>query len=353
VHEQLIAVARGDRVDAVTDELLRAAAVEGLVGLLARAALNPSRELWMQSKSLEARATSMLDELARLIAAFRDARMPLLAFKGPVVSQQLYGSAALRGFSDLDLIIAPSSADAAESLLRELGYRSMESLGERERMTNRRFAGQSLFINDAKEVLLDLHTRFSNAQFPIALSFDDAWQRRVNVHIGAHDVPTLGDIDLVVVTCSHAAKHLWHRLEFLAQIAALARRDIDWSEVDRRAMSARVARQAGLSFLLTRELLRVDVPPVPRCLALAGPSFDDVRRIVEANLASAMRRSDATGRDLFLLFDRRIDVLRSLALAALVPTHSDWQTAAVPAPLQWILRPWRLARRRLFRGRHS
>jgi len=322
MQRELLAAARGERVLAEGDELLRAAAREGLLGLLARSATNPHRELQIKAAAIEAHGAFMLAELARIAAAFEEARIPLLAFKGPVLSQQLYGHPGLRSFSDLDVIVSPRDADAGERLVRKLGYRDAEPLGDAERMTNRRFAGESLFTNDGNGVLLDFHTLFSNQQFPIRLAFDDVWERRTSVA----GIPTFSDVDLVLLTCSHAAKHLWHKLEYLAQIAALARMPIDWREVERRAREARVWRQVALSFALAREALGIDVPidaDPTRIKAIVGKAHD------------------ATGRDLFLLFDRRIDVLRSLALSLFVPTHEDYRSA-----LPWLYRPFRLLRKR-------
>src|SRR6266576_6247419 len=158
----LLAAARGERVHVEGEELVRAAASEGLLGLLARAATNPHRELQIKGAAIEAHGAFMSAELARIAAGFEWAGLPLLAFKGPVLSQQLYGDPGLRSFSDLDVIVAPRDADAAEALLRGLGYREHEPLGEPERKTNRRFAGELLFTNDGNGVLLDFHTRFAN-----------------------------------------------------------------------------------------------------------------------------------------------------------------------------------------------
>jgi hypothetical protein len=342
-HSCLCAAARGERVHVEGEELVRAAASEGLLGLLARAATNPHRDLQIKGAAIEAHGAFMSAELARIAAAFEWAGLPLLAFKGPVLSQQLYGDPGLRSFSDLDVIAAPRDADAAEALLRGLGYRELEPLGESERKTNRRFAGEVLFMNDSNGVLLDFHTHFANQQFPVRLSFDEVWNRRAAVAIGAMRIPSFGESDLVVLTCNHAAKHLWHKLEFFAQIAALARKTIDWNEVDRMAVDARAARQVGLSFLLARDLLGVEPPPVARCLALALPYLERVKRIVG-------RAHDATGSDLFLLLDRRFDALRAIALSVFVPTHADWQRSSQPAALQWILRPARLLLRRFRHG---
>lgn len=321
MQRALLAAARGERVT-VDDDDVRAAAAEGMLGLLARAAANPHRALQIRAASIEAHGAFMLSELARIAAAFDEARVPLLAFKGPVLSQQLYGHPGLRSFSDLDVIVAPRDADAGEALLRRLGYRDSMPMSDAERRTNRRFAGEALFTNDGNGVLVDFHTLFSNRQFPIRLSFDDVWNRRATVA----GIPAFGDVDLVLLTCSHAAKHLWHKLEYLAQIAALARMPLDWTEVERRAREARVARQVAFSFLLARDVLGINVP-------IAVPGDERVK-------ALAGKAHDATGRDLFLLFDRRRDVLRSFALSVFVPTHDDYRS-----PLPWLFRPWRLLTR--------
>lgn len=352
-REILIAAARGDRVHNDVEPYLSAAAAEGMTGLLARAAERVPRALRVQALGMEARAARMIAELARIARAFDEAHIPLLVFKGAVLAQQLYGDPGSRAFSDVDIIADPASADAAEALLRGLGYREVEPLDDAQRRINRRFAGESLFIDDAREgasgVLADFHWRFSNIQFPLRIEFAEAWERRQTVAVDGHPFATLGETDLVVLTCSHAAKHLWHRLELLAQISALTRREIDWPAVEQLAFDAGAARQTGLSFLLARDILGVALPPLSRCLAIAAPALEGVREIVAHNLFAERRRSDATGRVLFLLLDRRRDVLRSMTLAALVPTHSDWQGSSLPAAMHWVVRPWRLLGKRIRR----
>jgi hypothetical protein len=313
-----------------------------MIGLLARACERVPRALQVQALAVEARAARMVAELARIAGAFETAGLPMLVLKGPVLAQQLYGDAGARAFSDVDFIVDPATAAAGEELLRSLGYRETAPLTPAQRRTNRRFAGESLFFHDASGVLADFHWRFSHPQFPLRLPFADAWQRRQTVVVDGHPFATLGDTDLVVVTCSHAAKHLWHRLELLAQIAALAKRPLNWKAVDALAIETHAVRQTGLSFLLARDLLDITPPPLA-CLHPGESVLRRVRPIVEGNLfaPTESRRLDATGRDLFLLLDRWWDVLRSFAMAVFVPTHSDWEGDG------WLLRPLRLLAKRL------
>ncbi|HEY0160895.1 MAG TPA: nucleotidyltransferase family protein [Thermoanaerobaculia bacterium] len=337
----LLAAARGERVQGPLDAAtLDAAASARMLGLLARAAVDPPRELQLHAVAIESRALSLLGELARIAAAFRDAGIPLLALKGPVASQQLYGDPGVRVFADLDMIVDVHDVGRGEALLATLGYVDEEPMTPAQRATKHRFHNGTAFRNAERATTVDFHWRFGHVQFPLALPFADAWRRRTNV-LG---MPALGPTDLAIFTCSHSAKHFWTPLEMLAQIAALTRLEVDWQEVDRVAARARAARQVGLSFLVAHEVVGSDLPPLPRCLAASEPVF--------ARLQQRLERPhdvDPRGRDLFTILDRRRDAIAAAMASVFVPTHTDWAAAKLPHALYWVLRPFRLAAARLRR----
>ena len=345
-------VARGETVapDSAVDwpALLDEADLEGMTALLAHALRDAEvprdvkRQLVVRSMAIESRSVTMLRELARIVTAFREHDIRMLAMKGAILSQQLYGDKALRGFSDLDIFVAPEDADRGEELLGTLGYHDPEAPPPGQMSVHRRFNNESLFVHDQKRTLVDFHWEFANVQFPLRLSFEDVWRRRTAVTIDGFDYPTAGDADLVVITANHAAKHLWSRLEHLVQIAALARRELDWNEVDRIATQAGAARQVGVSLLLVHERFAQHLPPAERSLSRARRVYASVRELVAQNVAKGeKRKTDAGGRDVFYLFDRRRDAFLALAVSVFVPTHPDWKSASVP----WLSRPMRLARK--------
>jgi len=340
----LLAAARGERVRGAIDAAtLAAAGKERMSGLLAHAADEPPRELLLQAAAIEARATSMVAELTRIVEAFRIANVPLLALKGAVASQQLYGHPGLRVFGDLDLLVDGPTVAAAEALLTRLGYRDEAPMTPSQRATKHRFHNGTPLVNDERRTTVDLHWRLGHVQFPLALPVADAWRRRTELVLSGVTVPALGPTDLAIFTCSHAAKHLWWSLESLAQIAALTRlANIDWQEVDRVATASRAARQVGLSFLLAHDVVGCSLPPLPNCLALSRPQFTRMQE----RLAGTVER-DAGGRDLLFLLDRKRDALAASLAATFVPTHADWEAARLPGPLYWIARPLRLAAKRL------
>lgn len=339
----LAAAARGERIDEPLDAAtLAAAAAVGMEGLLAHHAADAPRELRIVAAAIHARALALAAELARIAEAFREAGIPLLALKGPVVSQQLYGNPGLRLFADLDILVDTADALRGEQLLAALGYRDEEPMTPAQRRTKHRFHNGTAFLNDEHGTHVDFHWRFGHVQFPLALPFADAWRRRVTVDLTGTPIDALGLVDLTIFTCSHAAKHFWPGMETLAQLAALTRLPVDWEEADRVAVAARAARQVGLSFLIAAEELGIALPPLPHCLAASRPVFERLRPRL-----AATRGHDARGRDLLLLLDRRRDALTALAAAVFVPTHSDWSAMRLPNALYWVVRPLRLLARRV------
>ena len=65
---------------------------------------------------------SMHRELQRLMSYFAAVDIPVVPFKGPTLSEKLYGDPALRMFCDLDLLVPPDQVRAMVDLLIEEGY---------------------------------------------------------------------------------------------------------------------------------------------------------------------------------------------------------------------------------------
>ena len=96
--------------------LARALSLAGIPGETARAR---AREIAFRNLSLAA-------ELVKLVGALRKLGIEVLAYKGPILGQQLYGDVTLRQFRDLDIVIAPADVMRTRDALCQLGYEEME-----------------------------------------------------------------------------------------------------------------------------------------------------------------------------------------------------------------------------------
>ena len=74
------------------------------------------------------------------------------------------------------------------------------------------------------------------------------------------DVPGLSPETLMLFLCVHGAKHLWSRLQWLGDVARLARKQPDWACIWELANEAGCARPVLLGLLLAHELLEAPVP---------------------------------------------------------------------------------------------
>src|SRR5262249_37615216 len=74
-----------------------------------------SKQLWA------GRALDSARQLLKAVEALKAQKIPVLAFKGPLLAQQVYGAPGEREFLDLDLLVHPSDVDRAVEALKPLG----------------------------------------------------------------------------------------------------------------------------------------------------------------------------------------------------------------------------------------
>ena len=300
------------------------------------------------------RALAMADELVRVTGAFATAAIPVVAFKGAVLAQQLYGGIAHREYADIDLLVPPERAGTAQALLATLGYRNAQG--------DRAFVG--FFLGAQRQVALerpgfeaaiDLHWAFSNAALPFPLDPAEAWSRCDTVVIGGRPIPVLAPEDLALLLAGHGTKEAWHTLAWVADFARMVDRHpgLDWRAVLARARRRRSGDAVLLAAAMAERLLATAPPP-----ALAAALAASRRVAVIADrLASFLRNDAATGggrehlHDI-LLCDRAIDRWGARVRIALRPAPGDYRALPLPRPLwplYWITRPFRLAWRALRR----
>ncbi|MCM2257844.1 MAG: nucleotidyltransferase family protein [Vicinamibacteria bacterium] len=214
-------------------------------------------------------------DLARLAAAFAQRAVPVIAYKGLVLSE-LYGDTASRDFVDLDLLVAAGDRVRAHDLLETLGYRR-----------TRGYPWEATYRLPGSEIPLDLHWGLAPARFGACPGLDQLWPRRRKGVAGAF-VPC--PEDLLLVLCIQAAKDAWSRpadppcLLKLCDLVELSRMEpgLDWRSVLERARAAGCLRIVAFASLLAHRVLDPEGAPsglrgLPRpLLEVVGPLVADV-----------------------------------------------------------------------------
>src|SRR5438105_2904860 len=114
--------------------------------------------------------------LIRVLALLNDAGIRALAFKGPVLSQIVYGNPAQRPIGDLDLLMAPEEVWSAADALRAAGFRARHDYTPRQRAAYLRSEDE---YNLAREdgAMVELHWELLPGRFSPLLDVESLRRR--------------------------------------------------------------------------------------------------------------------------------------------------------------------------------
>lgn len=317
-----------------------------LSGPALSAATRSSLEAFRRLHSV--RVLSLVRELRRLGAAFSASGVRFATFKGPTLAARLYGDAAGREYSDIDLIVPRAQYDSAEQTLAALGYRGVQ--GDRAfRQAFLAHLRQCAFAHPDVDATVDLHWDFRGIHLPFPVSPDDIWEQLEPFAIGGASVPTIGGLNLALLLAGHGTKEAWRSLDWICDIAMLVDRcpDLDWLEIHRRARHRRCGDSVLLACTLADRLLGTPLPaPLAKPLAassrvprLAGALIDELRQ----GRSPAQLREGVTDLDLCETGGARVKAVLALAFSC---TAGDYAALPLPQPmwpLYHAIRPFRLA----------
>ena len=299
------------------------------------------------------RNTLLAGEMARLARLFEAEGVPLLAYKGPALARQAFGDIALRRFVDLDVIVRRRDARRAGELLRALGYEKPRGLTAAHEDFLLRRQHNLAYTRDGGRMIVELHWEVAPARFAAVPVGESVWGRATAVSLYGTEVRCPSPEDLLLALAVHGTKHLWERLAWVCDVAALVNShpDFDWPHVLKRARESRVERMLRLALRLARGLGGADLPE-----GLFEDADDETLSELSHEVTAAMFESAEPlpvgfARNLrFNLRARpglreRLDYLRHV----LTPTDGDLSALELPAGISfayYLLRPLRLALKR-------
>jgi hypothetical protein len=307
-------------------------------------------QLQTENQQNSERCLWLAGELAKLAAAMQKAGIPCISFKGPTLAITAYQDLGLRQFTDLDLFVHARDVARAKELLAKHGFKPLRNLSSAREAALLRFDNACAFDND-RDVLLDVHWRFSPVHFSLPLETEDLWRRLERVNIGKQTLFTLSAEDLLLVLCCHGFTHQWERLVWVCDVATLIgrRKNLDWNYLFRKAKRLGVLRIVLVGLILAGEL----GASLPRQVRDRLERNGAVSRCAE-ELMTQLFTPHKNHLSLFEWLRRQLrmrertrDKFISLLRIMLTPRDYDWMFASVPASLSllyYLIRPIRMAR---------
>ncbi len=223
-------------------------------------------------------AMLLSDNLVRISSALQRGGIRAVAFKGPVLALEVFGSDQLRQMADLDLLVAPSDLDRSRDVLLDLGFEPKYPI------TSAQF---SEFVRNECEYVMrsrdnttevELHWRLAPAIYGLDVRVPDMISRARISRFFDRDILILAPEDNLVALCVHARKHVYRALGWVADIAEIIRKysDIDWSVVREVADSANAWRTVSIGCYLAANVLD---EPIPDTIMAAIASDAEVPRL--------------------------------------------------------------------------
>jgi hypothetical protein len=299
------------------------------------------------------RNTLLAGELARLARLFEAEGVSLLAYKGPALAQDAFGDIKLRRYVDLDVIVRHGDARRAGELLQSLGYSKPSGLTDAHEQFLLRRQHNLAYTRDGGLMIVELHWEVAPAHFAAVPIEEGVWERATAVNLFGTEVRCPSPEDLLLALAVHGTKHLWERLAWVCDVAALvnAHADFDWEYVQRRAREARVERMLSLVLRLARGLAGAELPD-----GLLNDSDGEALSGLAAEVTAVMFSGTEyvpVGLVRNVRFNlrarpglrQRLDYLRFI----LTPTDGDLSAVPLPAGMSfgyYLLRPLRLALKR-------
>lgn len=290
----------------------------------------------------------MTAELFRLLNLFAANDISAIVVKGPVLAMQTYGDPAMRSYGDLDLLVRQRDIRRATESLQSRGYQPTVSL---DAIDAGKIPGQYFFSKPEANLVVELHNDLTLRYFPRSLPLEKLFARRVLVRLDGHAAPALAVEDELVYICVHGATHLWERLCWIADVAALVTRQsgIDWERAAATAKELGAERMLHAGLRVAADLLNARLPQA---------MLEVVQRDVGAGKLASCVGTWVTGNISPTLLERAAFRLRMrgnglfapayLLRLSLSPTEEDWQTDGEISHnrlLDALRRPFRLARK--------
>jgi hypothetical protein len=286
-------------------------------------------------------------ELLRLLRRFNESELPVVAFKGPILAEAVYGDLSLREFCDLDLLIRGQDLTKAEDILLACGYTAQ--FPDRDyRTAFLSYHGQYAFRRGQSDLWVDLHWQFSPDGVVFPLRAAEVWPRLIEETIAGRTVPSLAHDDQALFLAAHGTKEGWRSLLWLCDFAEFLRRyqDLDWIGILERAARSHSSRQLLLAIELAASMLDAPVPAELLYKARNSSAVQWLARRAREGMLLTAPKGSWEFRFGLNTHDRWVD--RLSPIKAFLTTRTVGDHRAMPLPqslwkLYYLTRPFRLA----------
>lgn len=298
-------------------------------------------------------ARTHVRDLHGLLAAFHEAGLDPIPYKGPILGQRLYGHYALRLFGDLDFLVRPEEAHRAYECLIQQGYHPETRVPQGWEKWYITYRHAHEFYHPINRLFVELHWAPWQRFLSMPVDIHSCWEHRERICLEGQEVPSLAMENLLFLLCLHGIKHQWCRLAWLVDVAEIIRSTpaLDWARIWSLVNHSHSGTFHNIGLWLAYRLLDAPLPlgVVERIqvdkqvLRLA----DEIGEKLSDCVLHTPTRNEALSYNIRVISNYRTR-FRFLWGVATEPCRDDWDYCLLPSSLSSLyafIRPWRLLKR--------
>lgn len=289
-------------------------------------------------------------ELLQVIQLCSDHEIPVIAYKGVALSQQVYGDIGLRISSDIDIIVRQQDVIQVKDLLISQGYTPQISLTPEQ---EKKFiqARCEYNLSHPHKTMIEVHWQFFPRNYLSPFKETDIWSGLKALSLEGTEIFTLSTEMLIIALCIHGAKHQWRELKQICDIAGIinSEKDINWEIIVKIAREKRIERITFLGLRLAEVFMKTRLPGFVSDAISRDPA---IQHLVSSRIEHMFIKEQNPGGEIQMVFywlsvrEKIRDKLQAIILLTFKPDHDDWAFISLPhvfSPLYYVIRPIRLA----------
>lgn len=283
----------------------------------------------------------MTEELKKILTLLRENGITCIPLKGPLLTENIYGSPALREYSDLDLLIKKSDVRKARETLRPCGYRPAYEHNEAAEALHFEAEIEYDLMRDRDKMCVEMHWELTHGVISGRFDTEGVWDRLVQSSVSGCETRTLSREDCLIYLCMHGSQHFWPKLLWICDVNEFLRaaQGLDWSWMVKETKKMGSLRMFLLGLHLARALLDATLPGEIEALIGADPEIEKCTHEIVEGLASLTYREPGfveTKRLNLRLRERLRDRVGFFLHFALKPNSRDALALPLPRPLHFL-----------------
>jgi glycosyltransferase involved in cell wall biosynthesis len=202
----------------------------------------------------------LVSEAQKCLSQLNDASVPVIALKGAILAEHLYGNIGLRAMGDIDFLVPRAHLEKARECLRGLGYQETPVNGG----AGHPFHGLPYVKQGPFPTTVELHWALDDPGL-VAFPEREIWERARPSSVQGTPALVLSPEDHLLFLCYHLTKHDSQILKLLCDIAETVKKQtssLDWEYILRSARSWGIDLAAYHCLGHARNLLGAPVPPL-------------------------------------------------------------------------------------------